>query len=160
MRARSRRPSSSLRRASRGRSISPATPRAGQLVARLLCAGSPLAADVLARVERTVPISGIHDLRPLLATAMNATLRLDEEEAVRESLALLRPLGTPRVVAWVGAAERPELVRQSRLLGLVWDGLDARIEVVEEPAMDHFSVIEGLADPRSSLVEALVGPRA
>jgi hypothetical protein len=36
-----------------------------------------LPGEVLARIRRVVSISGVHDLRPLLATKMNSELRLD-----------------------------------------------------------------------------------
>ncbi len=54
--------------------------------------------------SRSCPISGLHDLRPLLATRMNGTLRMDDAEAVAESAALRRPVAGARVVCWVGSA--------------------------------------------------------
>ncbi len=104
-----------------------------------------------------VSISGVHDLRPLLATKMNATLRLDRAEAAAESPALLWPLPGANVHAWVGDAERPEFVRQTTLLANVWTGLGARMSQTVVPGQHHFSVIDPLCDPRSDLVEAMLG---
>ncbi len=129
----------------------------GHLVARQVCADSGLKPATLGRIRRTVPISGVHDLRPLLATRMNDTLKLDLAEAAAESPALARPLPGVRVIAWVGAAERPEFVRQSALLANIWTGLGADMSSVVVPDRHHFDVIEAMADPGSPLVEALVG---
>lgn len=129
----------------------------GHLVTRMICADSPLARPVLGRIVNTVSISGLHDLRPLLATGMNAILRLDEAEAMRQSPALLRPAPEKRVVAWVGAGERPEFVRQNRLIGLLWDGFGIETSVHEEAGRHHFDVIDGLEDLDHPLMTALIG---
>ena len=105
----------------------------------------------------TLSISGVHDLRPLLRTAMNATLKLDEAEAQRESSALLLPLAGVRLTCWVGAAERAEFIRQNALLANVWTGLGAQTACVQEPDRHHFNVIDGLREAYSALTTALVG---
>lgn len=64
----------------------------GHLATRMIAATSPLPAEVRARIGNVVSISGVHDLRPLMRTGMNATLKLDEQEAYAESPALLRPI--------------------------------------------------------------------
>jgi hypothetical protein len=112
---------------------------------------------VAGRVERVVSISGVHDLRPLLRTGMNATLGLDAGEAAAESPVLLAPVEGARVHAWVGDAERPEFVRQTTLLANVWTGLGADMAQTIEPWRNHFTVLDGLTHPGSGLVEALVG---
>lgn len=56
----------------------------GHLVSRMNTATSPLQRDVAARLRKTVSISGLHDLRPLLNTSMNETLQLDLAEARSE----------------------------------------------------------------------------
>lgn len=128
----------------------------GHLVARMICAMSPLPAAVRARIANTVSISGIHDLRPLMATAMNDTLHLDMAEARAQSPALLEPMDGARLACWVGAAERSEFVRQNALLANAWTGLGATTLVVEEPDRHHFNVIDGLADPDHALTRTLL----
>ena len=128
----------------------------GHLSARMVSAGTPLADDVLGRVATVIPISGLHDLRPLMPTAMNETLRIDEAEAIAESPALLRPVGRARLGLWVGGSERPEFVRQSALLANVWTGLGAATAFHADPNRHHFDVIDGLADPRHPLSRALL----
>ena len=130
----------------------------GHLVTRMISAASPLADDVRARISHTVSISGVHDLRPLMKTAMNTELRIDEAEALVESPALLEPMPNARVTCWVGSAERPEFVRQNALLANIWTGLGAKTCTIEEPGRHHFDVIDGLADPHHPLTRTLLSP--
>lgn len=129
----------------------------GHLVTRMACADGPLPKPLRARLARVVSISGLHDLRPLLRTRMNETLRLDPAEAAAESAALQTPIASVSLCCWVGAAERPEFRRQNALLANVWTGLGARTTAVEAPGRHHFDVIEDLADPASDLTEAWIG---
>lgn len=128
----------------------------GHLVSRLACADAPLSEEVRDRVEHVVSISGLHDLRPLLNTGMNTTLRLDEAEAAAESPALLRPRPGTGITCWVGAAERPEFVRQSELLANVWLGLGVATALRLAEGRHHFDVIDDLTDPDSELVATLL----
>jgi acetyl esterase/lipase len=128
----------------------------GHLVARLVCRGSSLPATVATRLRNVVSISGLHDLRPLLQTGLNATLGIDEAEAQAESPALLRPMADLRLTCWVGAAERPEFIRQSALLANVWRGLGAETRLVEEAGRHHFDVINGLESSGHPLLKTLI----
>jgi len=128
----------------------------GHLAARMACRDAPLPPHVLARVSKAVPISGLHDLRPLMTTKMNETLHLTLEEARQESPALCEPADVD-LVAWVGDGERPQIRRQTRLLATVWEGLARSVRHVEAPDRHHFDVIEDLADEGSPLTHALTG---
>lgn len=127
----------------------------GHLAARMICPDA-LPDAVAARVTACVPISPLADLRPLLRTAMNATLRLDEAEAAAESPALLAPRPGIPVTTWVGGSERPEFIRQARLLANVWAGLGAATDCVIDPGRHHFDVIEGLERADSPLMNRLL----
>ena len=124
----------------------------GHLVSRMICEDSLLPPEVLDRIERVVSISGLHDLRPLRNTKMNESFRMSEADAEAESPALKAPAGSCPVVAWVGGAERPEFLRQSKLLAEAWSA--ARYH--EDPDRHHFDVIDGLRSPDSELTSALV----
>ena len=128
----------------------------GHLVSRILAMPAALSEDIRRRIAHTVSISGVHDLRPIMKTGMNATLKLDEAEARAESPPLLEPAPGARLTCWVGAGERAEFIRQNALLANVWRGLGAATECVVEDNRHHFSVVEGLADPQSPLIKALV----
>lgn len=119
----------------------------GHLVSRMACADGP----VPERLDRVISVSGIHDLRPLLWTKMNNTLQMDASEAEAQSPALLPKRAGLDVTAWVGALERPELVRQTRILSENW-----QVPNVFEPGQDHFSVVEAIGRPGSPLLTELL----
>ena len=124
----------------------------GHLVTRLACREGPLPPGLDRRLERVVSISGLHDLRPLLLHSMNDDLGLTPESAEAESAALSAPLPDVTVTAWVGAAERPEFLRQSAILAERWHA-----PLVTDPGKHHFNVIDGLKDPTHPLCMALAG---
>ncbi|MCK4861336.1 MAG: alpha/beta hydrolase [Rhodobacteraceae bacterium] len=127
----------------------------GHLAARMGCVDVDLACA--SRIKRILPISGVHDLRPMLHTEMNADFRMDMAGAIAESPALLTPRTGFDLTCWVGADERPEFVRQNALLANVWTGFGMNITCVEEPALNHFTVVNSLVKPESALTQALVG---
>lgn len=128
----------------------------GHLVSRMASDTSPLAPQLRARLRHVLSISGVHDLRPLMNTHMNETLRIDEAEALRESPALLRPMDGARITCWVGGGERAEFLRQNALLANIWTGLGATTGAVVEPDRHHFNVVDGLADPDHPLTRTLL----
>ncbi|MBZ9677731.1 alpha/beta hydrolase [Mesorhizobium sp. ES1-1] len=130
----------------------------GHLASRMVTTTTPLAAAVAQRIRRVVSISGVHDLRPIMRTGMNTTLALDEEEALTESPALLRPLDGTRITCWAGGGERAEFLRQTFLLANIWTGLGATTSTVIEPDRHHFDVVDGLADPAHALTQTLLSP--
>jgi len=124
----------------------------GHLVARILCADVDLEADLRGRIEAVLTVSPVADLRPLMETSMNDTLRLDTQEAERESPALHPDPAGPPVTVWVGADERPAFLDQARWLADAW----ASAGLVVEKGRHHFDVIEGLTDPDSALMRAVL----
>jgi acetyl esterase/lipase len=128
----------------------------GHLVVRQVCDDTRLPPEVLERIAHVLSVSGVHDLRPLLRTAINHDLGLTGEEASAESPALRRPLDGARVTAWVGDAERPEFVRQTTLLANVWTGLGAAMAQVIEPGRHHFDVIDSLGAADGALTAMLL----
>jgi acetyl esterase/lipase len=125
----------------------------GHLATRLCCVDSLFRC----RVAKVLSISGLHDLRPLLRTGMNSTLRLDAAEAAAESPALQMPREETVLTAWAGADERPEFIRQTALLANIWTGLGAKTKQVIAPGRHHFDVIDALAQPESEMVAELLG---
>ncbi|NTG76704.1 alpha/beta hydrolase [Agrobacterium rhizogenes] len=128
----------------------------GQLATRMVTTTSPLAASVQTRIRHVLSISGLHDLRPIMKRAMNQQLRINEAEAMAESPALLEPMDNLRLTCWVGGAERSEFVRQSTLLANIWTGLGTATATVVEPDRNHFTILDGLADPTHPLTRALL----
>ncbi len=130
----------------------------GHLVTRMVCSNSPLEPYVQDRVRTVVTISGLHDLRNLLKTQMNKQLKLDRDEALEESPALLEPSTSADVFCWVGSLERPEFIRQSKLLKRAWASHIPTCRLEIEDGRHHFDVIESLEDPASLLIRAIGEP--
>lgn len=125
----------------------------GHLVTRMMCAD--IALPCADRIDHVLSLSGLHDLRPLMRTDMNQTLRLDADEAASESPALLTPRAGPRLTTWVGGAELPEFLRQSDLLANIWSGLGVETTARQDPGKHHFSILRSLEDPNGSLTRVL-----
>lgn len=121
----------------------------GQLSARM--GNDDVAPDVAARVRRVVPISPLADLGPLMKTAMNRQLKLDAAQCAAESPARHGLRAGCQAHVWVGAQERPAFLWQARLLSEEW-----ACPWTPEPGRHHFDVVDGLADPASALVTALL----
>jgi arylformamidase len=97
-------------------------------------------------VAAALPISGVFELLPLLGTSINAALRLDAAMAARLSPALLPPPGGA-LHCVVGGGESAEFRRQTRDFAAHWRG-----GAEELPGLNHFTVLEPLADPAHALV--------
>ena len=96
-------------------------------------------------------ISGLYDLEPLRhVPSLQADLQLTPATVRRLSPAFFpRPKGG-RLFATVGMDESDEFVRQNALIRDVWG--PTAVPVCETlPGLNHFSVVEGLADARSRL---------
>ena len=121
-------------------------------------AGGHLAASALdcRGVAGVLAISGLYDLEPIRLCYLNEKLGLTDESARRHSPLLHLPQRSPPLVIAVGAAELPELVRQSAdyAAGLAASGLPARY--LPLAGHDHFTILEELARPAGALCAALL----
>ena len=102
------------------------------------------------RIEKIVPISPVADLAPLMRTSMNDDLRIDAEEAARESPLHLPQPNVP-VTVWVGADERPAFLEQAEALAQAW-----QCKKVIAQGQHHFDVVEELAASDSALTTELL----
>ena len=101
-------------------------------------------------------ISGVYDLAPLVGVSVNQDLRLDTDSA-REMSPLLWPAPRGRVLdAVVGARESNEFLRQSRVIADVWGKAGVATRYEEIAGADHFTVLDPLTDPRSTMVARLL----
>lgn len=129
----------------------------GHLVTRMVSNTSPLPDDIQKRIGRVASLSGLHDLRPLRHYWRQRVLSIDEDEARRESPALLEPVEGAVVLCWAGARETSEFLRQSALLANIWRGLGAATASEVEPDRHHFNIVDILSDPDHPLVRDLLG---
>ena len=116
-------------------------------------AGGHLTAMMMAHpnVRGGLAISGIFDLEPVRLCYLNEKLRLDEDEARRNS-PLLQESASKTLVLSYGTAELPELQRQSREYAQ-----RAGHRLLPLAGHDHFSILEELAAPGGALTAAVRG---
>jgi arylformamidase len=124
----------------------------GHLTAMLMCALWPV-------FDRSLPkdlwkgglaISGVYDLRPLVEVDwLNGDLRLDAASALRLSPAFMPPATRAPVMTCAGGDESSEFLRQNALLGERWRAAFAGD--IAMPGRHHFSVVDGLAEQKSTL---------
>ncbi len=128
----------------------------GHLVSRMLCQDSALSAETQARIQNTMSISGVHDLRNLRKTKLNQTLQLTETEARAESTCLCQSLAGAKITCWVGGDERPEFIHQSRSLHQAWKEHGTNISLEIEAGKHHFNVCDGLKERNSRMTQMLL----
>ena len=106
-------------------------------------------------VKGGCPISGLYDLEPIRHTYLNEDVRLDEDEAARNSPSRYSPLGPSWMVITAGALESDEFHRLQDDLVSDWSASGLDVSVVESPGMHHFSVVAELGNGESPLVRAI-----
>ena len=110
--------------------------------------GADLPADL---IRAGIPVSPLSLLEPVrLTEALNAGIRMDEEEAASQSPMINHHPATdaPQLVV-VGGGETDEFKRQSQMYVDKF-GTDARrVDFYMVPEVDHFDELDVLADPTS-----------
>lgn len=122
----------------------------GHLAACLALTGWPAYGAPADLIAGAVAISGLFDLRPLLAIPLNADLRLTPAQALAASPLAWPVTGAlPPVEAWVGGEESSEFLRQTRSLVAAFQGMGQPVEEWQVTGANHFTVVSPLADPDS-----------
>ena len=133
----------------------------GHLAAMMLACDWSLVGDdlPLALVKNALGMSGLYDLEPVMHTpSVQVSLRLSAQQVAMASPARLpAPLvreGRGQLTAMVGALESSEFLRHNRLIQSAWG--ERVVPVCEElPGLNHFSIVDALADPRQGLHQAV-----
>ena len=102
-----------------------------------------------------IAISGLYDLEPIRLSYLNDKLRLDPDEARRNSPLLHLPAQAGKLIVAVGAEELPELRRQSADFAAAWRAHGLACELRELAACHHYAALEELANPEGELALAL-----
>ncbi|MBU2409914.1 MAG: alpha/beta fold hydrolase [Gammaproteobacteria bacterium] len=125
----------------------------GHLAAMMMgCDWKKVAPDLPANLVRNaLSISGLHDMRPIAHTPFLAdALRLSDAEAVRLSPALWPAPAQGKLYAVAGGNESEEFVRQAQVMQEAWGpAIVPKCEIL--PRLDHFSIVDSLADPEQAL---------
>jgi arylformamidase len=129
----------------------------GGIVAAGSSAGAYLAAScadgTAAPLRGIVAVSGVYDVAPLIGTAINDALGLDDATAAAMDLLTTARGCCPAVIAW-GEIETSEFKRQSRAFAARLAGNGIPCTSLEVPGRNHFDVVLDLADPASPLFAA------
>ena len=122
-----------------------------------LAAMVSLASTAALSIDRTVLLSGVFDLRPLLQTTVNDPLGLDEAAAAALNPQLLPVVaGHDVVVAW-GDNETDAFKQQSQAYAahLVAAGLS--VTAIECVGRHHFDIMDDVVDPLTELGRRSLG---
>lgn len=130
----------------------------GHLAAMLMATDWPAFDDDLPvdLVKSGIAISGVFELEPLLGVSTNDDLRMDEAEALANSPVLLSPATDAPLVVCAGAGELGEFTRQSRDFAASWKEKGAPVEHFELPGEDHFTIVDGMADPDDPITRVIL----
>ena len=118
-------------------------------------AGGHLAAMLLSlpqgAARNALSISGLYDLHPLMHTpSLQEALRLTPADALRASPALWPAPKRGKLYSVVGGNESEEFLRHNALIRHAWGPRAVPVcEVL--PGLDHFSIVDALADPAHAL---------
>ncbi|MCV0437870.1 MAG: alpha/beta hydrolase [Hydrogenophaga sp.] len=139
----------------------------GHLAAMMLACDWTRVGDDLpvSLVKNALAMSGLFDLEPVMHTpSVQASLHLTPQQVAMASPARLpappvRPQGRGQLSAVVGALESDEFLRHNRLIQQAWG--EGVVPVCEElKGLNHFSIVDALADPKQRLhrmVRGLLG---
>lgn len=106
-------------------------------------------------VRGGVPISGIFELEPIQLCYLNDLLKLDDEQVRRHSPQRHLPQKSAPMLVAVGAAELPELVRQSADYWAAWSSAGLPGSYLALEGHDHFTVLDQLARADGAILDGL-----
>jgi arylformamidase len=129
-----------------------------QLIVGGSSAGAQLAAMMLRRADVTggLLISGVYDLEPIRLSGLNEAVRMDAAMASRNSPIRQLPAGAAPVCFAVGSDELPELIRQTHEYRQAWQAAGLPGWSATLSALNHFTIMDELADPNGRLTAALL----
>jgi arylformamidase len=106
-------------------------------------------------IKGVCAISGVFDLEPIRLCYLNEVLRLDAEQARRNSPVLLPPQAHCPVMLTVGERETEAFHRQSTAYAAVLRRADLACELIVQPGLDHFAIIMAMTDAANPAVRAI-----
>ena len=125
----------------------------GQLTAMMLATDwNRVAADVPVFLVKTgIPISGLYQLEPLRHTTINDALGMDASCAHENSPQFLQPSTEAPILVALGGAETSQFHSQMDNFVEQWRSFGTTIETFIEPGVDHYDVINRLAESDSDI---------
>ena len=102
-------------------------------------------------VKTGIPISGLYQLNPIRETTIADALGLDDEESLALSPHFFEPQTQAPILVTLGGGETPEFHWQTDNFVNKWKGFKASLDYFAEPDVDHFGVVEKLANLESQI---------
>ncbi|MCA3260686.1 MAG: alpha/beta hydrolase [Telmatospirillum sp.] len=115
---------------------------AGGHLAAMLCTFP----DTAARIAGCYGVSGVYDLAPLKRSYQQPILQLTDRVVATCSPLTLRPQPGTKLWLAVGAKETPAFLGQQADLAAAWRAAGAAVTVVPAAGLNHFTIVEKLAD--------------
>jgi arylformamidase len=115
---------------------------AGGHLATMLCTMD----DLPVRPAGCYSVSGVYDLAPLPRSYHQPVLRLTAREVARYSPLALRPRPDTRLWVTVGSDELGAFIGQQADLVHAWRKAGASVTVVPAPRLNHFTIVDKVAD--------------
>ena len=101
-------------------------------------------------------VSGLFNLIPICHSYVNQVVKMDMEAATGNSPVILEPLNPCPLIVAAGDAETAEFNDQSNELFTCWKSKDVNIQLVELHGQNHYSIVDAIVDPQSSLHQAFL----
>ena len=111
----------------------------------------PIIRDNADLIKSAIILTGIYELEPLRKTTINDAVGIDEWTAADYSPLYLSPTSSAPLLVSLGGAETNQFHQQSRNFVAEWAQYDMEMAQHIEPGVDHFDVVNRLADPESEL---------
>jgi arylformamidase len=123
-------------------------------------AGGHLASMVLVEeeakfVRAIVSLSGLFRLEPVMLSYHNDSIVMDRENAVQNSPVFLDPVRDCPFLLAVGAEETDEFLSQSEELYTCWKNKCSRMELLQIPKYNHYSILDAISESDSTLWAAI-----
>ena len=102
-------------------------------------------------VKTGIPISGLYQLDPIRETTIADALGLNDEESLALSPHFYQPQTEAPILVTLGGGETPEFHWQTNKFLKRWKNFKAPLDYFAEPDVDHFGVVERLANSESQI---------
>jgi len=102
-------------------------------------------------VKTGILISGLYQLDPIRETTIADALGLDDEESKELSPHFFKPKTDAPILVTLGGGETPEFHWQTDHFVDKWKEHRAPLDYFAEPEVDHFGVVERLANKESQI---------
>ena len=102
-------------------------------------------------VKTGIPISGLYQLDPIRETTIGDALGLNDKESKALSPHFFEPKTSAPILVALGGGETPEFHWQTNKFVEKWKEHNAPLDYHAEPDVDHFGVVERLANKDSQI---------